>query len=147
MSVSWSAPWMHPIQSYTLLISSNSFENTVNTSSTNYVLNKRNITECEVLNFTVRANTEIGSSEFSSKTFKGFPTGTHNYYNEYVNHSSYHFSIIDFKQVILSNLSISVQQTNCSSTSTLIAVGEVCCYCNIILVAISFLCILDTGCL
>ena len=75
MSVSWSAPWIHPIQSYTLHISSNSFENTVTTSSTNYVLNKRNITECEVVNFTVRANTEIGSSEFSSKTVKGFPTG------------------------------------------------------------------------
>ena len=37
------------------------------------------------------------------------------------------FSMIDFQKALLGNLSISVQQTNCSSSLTLVAVGEVFC--------------------
>ena len=71
----WSPPWTHPVNDYTLFITNNNTGFTMNytTVNTQYILYNEDNSECNVLDFTVSANTDVGNSGLSEKTFKGFP--------------------------------------------------------------------------
>ena len=78
LNVSWAAPWPLPVSNYTLIMT--------NTTSSQ-ILNEWTITgkslsvvktwqsDCDTLEFAVRANTDVGSSSFSPPRITGFPNG------------------------------------------------------------------------
>ena len=74
LNISWSPPWTHPVNNYTLFITNNNTGITMNyrTVNTQYILYDEDNSECNVLEFTVSANTDVGNSH-SEKTIKGFP--------------------------------------------------------------------------
>ena len=75
LKISWSPPWTHPVNNYTLFITNNNTGITMNytTVNTQYILYDEDNSECNVLEFTVSANTDVGNSGLSEKTVKGFP--------------------------------------------------------------------------
>ena len=72
LKISWSPPWTHPVNNYTLFITNNNTGITMNytTVNTQYIVYD---SECNVLVFTVSANTDVGNSGLSGKTVKRFP--------------------------------------------------------------------------
>ena len=75
LNISWSPPWTHPVNNYTLFITNNNTGITMNytTVNTQYILYNEDNSECNVLEFTVSANTDVGNSGLSEKTVKRFP--------------------------------------------------------------------------
>ena len=73
LNISWSSPWTHPVNNYTLFITNNNTGITMNytTVNTQYILHNEDNNECNVLEFTVSANTDVENG-LSEKTVKGF---------------------------------------------------------------------------
>ena len=73
LKISWSPPWIHPVNNYTLFITNNNTGIIMNYTTVNTQYRVYDNSECNVLEFTVSANTDVGNSRFSEKTINGFP--------------------------------------------------------------------------
>ena len=76
MNVSWLPIWQHPVNMYILVV--NATDQTIDyfTSDTFYIIHKNIMDkECTQLEFSVLAVTDLGRSENSIITAKGFPKG------------------------------------------------------------------------
>ena len=82
LTLTWTPPWPHPISDYTVtMLNLTSGQQSQWTTCDEYLVVQRGIEgrgQCNELVFTVVAETEIGSSENSSKTTGGFPKGSFN---------------------------------------------------------------------
>ena len=77
MNISWSPPWQHPVESYNLSITNEASNETheISTSIRSYIFSKGSTSDCTVFSFRVSAVTDVGTSELSNATYKGFPKG------------------------------------------------------------------------
>ena len=80
LTLTWTAPWPHPILDYTvtMLNLSSGQQNQWKTCDEYLVVQRGEEArgQCDELVFTVLVETAVGSSENSSKTTRGFPKGT-----------------------------------------------------------------------
>ena len=85
LSISWTPPWSHPVNYYTLFINSSNNNETFSFTTTeiNFDLMKEshNFSTCEELYFSVAASTDVGLSERSNKSTYGFIKGNIIYTN------------------------------------------------------------------
>ena len=109
LNISWSPPWTHPVNNYTLFITNNYTGITMNytTLNTQYIIYDEDNSECNVLEFTVSANTDVENSGRSEKTIKGFPKCEFNitiYLLLIVNYNTFLLiALNDIKQATLNN--------------------------------------------
>lgn len=78
LSVSWTAPWLLPLNSYTVTMTNITSSQAIGewtTTHTNMFVEKTWQSDCDTLEFTVRANTDVGSSSTSQPRITGFPNG------------------------------------------------------------------------
>ena len=81
LHISWTPPWFQPVNTYTLFIRNIDRGTTVTykTSQIHYIIEKDNSSDCEVLKFSVSADTDVGTTKQSNETMKGFIKGWYNY--------------------------------------------------------------------
>ena len=81
LHISWTPPWFQPVNTYTLFIRNIDRGTTVTykTSQIHYIIEKDNSSDCEVLKFSVAADTDVGTTKQSNETMKGFIKGWYNY--------------------------------------------------------------------
>ena len=77
LTLTWTAPWPHPISNYivTMLNLSSSQKSKWGTNENQFVLRGGGGGQCDELQFTVKAVTEVGNSTGSPPARKGFPMG------------------------------------------------------------------------
>ena len=83
LHISWTPPWFQPVNTYTLFIRNIDRGTTVTykTSQIYYIIEKDNSSDCEVLKFSVAADTDVGTTKQSNETMKGFIKGLYNRWN------------------------------------------------------------------
>ena len=77
LNISWTAPWFLPLNNYTITmlnISSASIQDQWTTPKTSYLVTKPQNSDCELFDFTVEANTGVGSTGPSQPSTAGFPS-------------------------------------------------------------------------
>ena len=75
--ISWTAPWSFPIDNYTITTHNSDSANVQSfwtTPQTSFLVRKPQNSDCELFDFTVEANTGVGSSGPSQPSTAGFPT-------------------------------------------------------------------------
>ena len=78
LTLTWTAPWPHPISNYTVTVTNTSsgLVNQFIANEEQFVLRRgEGGGQCDELVFTVEAETDVGSSGFSPNTTGGFPNG------------------------------------------------------------------------
>ena len=77
MEVSWEPPWPHPVNSYLVYVTNTHAGTSLNysISSTNLTVLKESNDSCYELEFAVLALTDVGPSNLSQTTIKGFSKG------------------------------------------------------------------------
>ena len=78
LTLTWTAPWPHPISNYTItmLNLSSGQESRWTACEEQFVMRGGGGGQCDKLQFTVEAETEVGSSGPSPNTEGGFPRGS-----------------------------------------------------------------------
>ena len=74
--ISWTPPWMYPINNYTVAYTTAASTGHIDVSgdTTSTILHKDSVDECEEIAIRVRASTDVGTTEYSNATIGRFPS-------------------------------------------------------------------------
>ena len=79
MYVEWDPVWTHPVNQYTLIVYENATDTTTiyTTTDTSYIVSRYIVSvDCSELEFSILAETDLGTTDKSAAAIKGFPKGT-----------------------------------------------------------------------
>ena len=72
-NISWTPPWIYPIDNYTLIVTDSMTNITLCTNASDIVIIKNSTDDCTLMYVKVVANTDVGPSEISDSQAFGFP--------------------------------------------------------------------------